>query len=129
MKTDNKRKNIQKQDYEKVVVGLNQTFSELKDVQKENDDLKEQIKRANDFILDLRNEFPNTVDHYFDEVVNSYDFYCDKCSSGIKCNIYNRKTEETIAIDGSFYDVMKLYKVLKKFFESGEERVISKGWK
>ena len=35
-----------------------------------------------------------------------YDIWCGKCSSGIKCEIYNGDTEERITIDESYEDVI-----------------------
>lgn len=52
-----------------------------------------------------------------------YDIWCGKCSSGIKCHIYNGDTDESITIDESYEDVKKLYDVLKEFFENGEKDV------
>jgi len=54
-----------------------------------------------------------------------YDIWCGKCSSGIKCEIYNCDTDESITIDESYEDVKKLYDVLKQFFENGERDVKS----
>lgn len=53
----------------------------------------------------------------------TYDIWCGKCSSGVKCYIYNGDTEERITIDESYEDVKMLYKVLKQFFEEGEKDV------
>ena len=52
-----------------------------------------------------------------------YDIWCGKCVSGIKCDIYNRATDESINIDAFYDDVKKLYEVLKEFFENGEKDV------
>lgn len=52
-----------------------------------------------------------------------YDIWCGKCTSGIKCYIYNGDTGESITIDESYEDVKKLYEVLKQFFENGEKDV------
>lgn len=54
-----------------------------------------------------------------------YDVWCCKCFSGVKCDIHNTDTDETIIIDATREDVKKLYEVLKQFFENGEKDVKS----